>query len=926
MLYGRREECARVAALLARARAGQAGVLVVCGDAGIGKSALLRDAAEQADDMYLVRGAGVESEVDLDFGALHQLLRPVLDRLDRLPAPQADALRGAFGLADAKADPVLVELGWLSLLTDLATEHPVLCLVDDAQWLDPASTDALEFVARRVSTERILLLLAARDMPVPQLHLSGLPELHLRGLDPEAAAQLLQAQVGQVAPDVRDRLIEETGGNPLALEELPATLTSPQLAGQEPLPHRLRLGTGLQQAFGHPARQLPAATRTLLLVAAAEDAGELATVLAAGRLLGADPEALEPAEQAGLVHVAGRGLEFRHPLVRSAVYDGATFTARQAIHEALIKVLDAKGQADRRAWHLAAATIEPDEDAAEALEAAAGRAHQRGSPTAAATALERAAALTPLSTLRDRRLVAAAEHQWEAGHLQRAQMLLDQAEPRPTDAAVQARIASVRGRVELAAGTPTTACTLLIQGARLVLESRPGQAIEMLVAAAQAALAADRLDRLVHQICPIISRLSETVPGQPGLRVRRVADSLIAVGLTRSAGLAQGPPGQDTTWPHPASTWVWPMLLVAEAAADEASAARSYARLVATERAAGRVSSLIVALGNLAKTQSNLGRWCDAVGSATEGLRLCQATGQHATAGHFLVLLAWIASEQGRPDESRQLAEEALAVATPRRLAVVAAHASWVLAQLDLAEGRPRAALERLLALATPGHPTAHAPIALLATGELVEAAARADALEGMEPHVACLERWAHRTRQAWFLVTGARCRALITRGEDAERHFQAALAVAGIDRQPLAWGRTELAYGEWLRRARRRADARPHLRTALELFERLGATPRVEQARTELRASGETARARDPSTSLQLTPQERQIARLASQGLSNLQIADQLLLSRHTVSYHLHRIFAKLNITCRANLSRVALDLDGDPDQGSASAGPPGG
>jgi DNA-binding CsgD family transcriptional regulator len=215
-------------------------------------------------------------------------------------------------------------------------------------------------------------------------------------------------------------------------------------------------------------------------------------------------------------------------------------------------------------------------------------------------------------------------------------------------------------------------------------------------------------------------------------------------------------------------------------------------------------------------------------------------------------------------------------------------------------------------------------PAAMDTLQRLAEAAARADALEGMEPHVAWLERWAHRTRQAWFLVTGARCRALITRDGDAERHFQAALAVAGIDRQPLAWGRTELAYGEWLRRARRRADARPHLRTALELFERLGATPRVEQARTELRASGETARARDPSTSLQLTPQERQIARLASQGLSNLQIADQLMLSRHTVSYHLHRIFAKLNITSRANLSRVALD--GDPGQGSASAGPPGG
>ncbi len=907
MFYGRREERALLAALLADARGGRSGVLVVRGEAGIGKRTLLWDAAEQAGDFRLLRGGGVDFEVELAFAALHQLLRPVLDRLDRLPAPQASALRGAFGLAEGQANRFLIELAVLSLLTGLAAEQPVLCLVTDAQWLDRPSADALVFVARRLGAERIVLLLAARDDDLRQFHAPGLPELRLGGLEPAAAGQLLEARAGEIDPEVRARLIEETGGNPLALLELPASLSGEQLAGREPLPERIPLSTRLQRTFLERVRRLPAATQTLLLVAAAEGAGDPATVLAAGHALGLGPEALEPAERAGLVHVTGRQLEFCHSMVRSAIYDGATFIARQAAHRALLEVLEGEQHAGRRAWHLAAAAIGPDERVARVLEDSADRARRRGGPATAAAALERAAALTPERASRVRRLVAAAEYGWEAGHADRALALLDQIEPVTTEAAVRAHIAHLRGEIELGAGTPATACTLLVEGAELIGESEPSSAREMLVLATWAALAAGDPARVVDQIGPASSRL----PGPDDVRVERIVASLEAAGLGRrspAAATADVPREATTTWPHPAFTWMWPMLVVAEPTGD-VTADQRYARSVAAHRAAGTVSTLTVGLANLALAEAALGRWPDAIRHATEGLRLAREIGQSATAGYFLAMLAGIAAEQGRADDCRRLADEALAVAVPRRLAVVAALASWTLAALDLTEGRPAVALDRLQALGTPQHPTAHAPVALLATGTLVEAAAHANLLERMEPLVARFERWADWDQRAWTRMIACRCRALISQGAQAERHFQAALAVGGLGELPLDLARTELLFGEWLRRARRRADARTHLRTALELFERLGATPWAERARAELRASGETVRKRDPSTHEQLTPQELQVARLAAQGLRNREIAARLFLSPHTVSYHLHKVFSKLGIAYRADLRGHDLD-----------------
>jgi DNA-binding CsgD family transcriptional regulator/tetratricopeptide (TPR) repeat protein len=908
MLFGRREERELVAGLLTEARSRRSGALVVRGEAGIGKSALLADAAGQPGDLRVLRAAGAGTEAELAFAGLQQLLRPVLDRLDRLPAPQADALQGAFGLVDAEASRFLVELGVLSLLAEVAEERPLLCLVDNAQWLDRASAEALVFVARRLQAEPVVLLLAARDDDVRRFDAPGVPSLQLGGLDAEAAGQLLEARVDELAPAVRARLIEETMGNPLALLELPATLSSQQLAGSEPLPEPLPMSARLQQAFLQRVRRLPAAAQALLLVAAAEDVGELSVILEAGRRLAIEPTALEPAEHARLVQVNGQELRFRHPLVRSAIYQGATFTTRQAAHRALVRVLADDRHADRRAWHLAAATIGSDEEVARALEASGDRARRRGGPAAAAAALRRAAELTPQAASRVRRLVAAAECLCEAGQGERALVLVDRAEPSAADPAVRARMARVRGQVELETGVPAVACTLLLEGVRPILGSVPELATEMLVLATWAALAANQLDRIVDEIGPAIADL----PGQDDVRISPVADSLFAFGLggpPPADGARELPrrPHQAAAWPHPAFVWMWPMLVAAEPVGVDLTPGHGYARLVGARRAAGTVSTLTMALANLALAESVQGLWPEATANATEGLRLARETGQPATASYFLAMLAGIAAYQGRAEDCRRLANEALAIASPRRLAVVAAFASWTLAILDLAEGRAMGAMERLRAVGSPQHPTAHATIALLATGTLVEAAARANALEGLEPDVARFERWAVWDRRAWTQVTARRSRALISQGEEAERWFQVALATDGLADLPQELARTELSYGEWLRRERRKADARVHLRTALALFERLGATPWAERTRTELRASGQTARRRrDPDTREQLTPQELQIARLAGRGLTNQQIAEQLFVSRHTVGYHLHKVYAKLGIASRAELGRL--------------------
>jgi DNA-binding CsgD family transcriptional regulator len=903
--------------LLARARRGRSGTLVVRGEAGVGKTALLADAVEQADGMRVLHGAGVESEVELPFAALHQLLFPVLDHIDRLPRPQARALRGAFGLAEAEADPFLIALGVLGLLADVARESPLLVVMDDAQWLDQLSAGALVFAARRLQGEPIALLLAAQEGAAQRFDAPGLPALRLRGLDPAAAAALLQERAGQVALEVRERLVAETGGNPVALLELTEALSAAQLAGRQPLPARLPIGAGLRRAFLARVRRLPSSSQTLLLVAAAEESGAVAPVLAAAAMLGVGAEALEPAEQAGLLRVVDQALEFQHPLVRSAVYQDATFGAKRAVHRALAQVLGGvEEDDDRRVWHLVAAAIGPDEELAEALEGSARRAHSEGEPVAAAGALQRASALSIDAATRADRLVAAAGAAWQAGRPAWSHELLDQAALLSDDRAVRARISNVRGAIELESGTPWRARGIFVEGAELVMASKPRLAAEMLAMAGQSAWMAGDGDSLIET-----GRRMLRLPGPEGFQVKQVARSLLWLGrMLQGAPDGPIPSGAAIRWPKAENPrlWLWPPL-VSQLLGDDEAADGLCTEAVATMRVRGIIGPLPFALAQLALVELMTGRWPGALAHATEALHLARETGQTARAAGITIELAWLAAVQGRADDCRRLAGEAFDFAMPGRSTMIMAGASWALGLLDLAEGRPAEAFDRLVTLTTVYRSP---PVLALAAADLAEAAVRAGQPEPVADALAELERWTRHAGRPWARLASHRCRALTSGNGDAERHFQAALEEDRRARRPFERARTELLYGEWLRRERRRYEARTHLRSALGLFQQLGAAPWMERARLELLATGETARKRNLDAFFQLTPQELQIARLAGQGLTNREIAAQLYLSGHTVSYHLHKIFRKLGITSRVSLRTLDLEEWGNGANGGEPAG----
>jgi DNA-binding CsgD family transcriptional regulator len=908
MLHGRDAERSVIAALVDGARASRSGVLVLRGQAGAGKSALLQDAVEQAADLRVLRARAVESEAELDFAALHQLLRPVLHRVDRLPPPQAAALRVAFGLEQGSGvDRFLVSVAVLSLLAEVAEEQPVLGVVDDAHWLDDASAQALGFAARRLAAERVALLLAARDAAPRRFQDSGLPELRVEGLGRVAAGALLVERAGPgVAPQVRDRFVEQTGGNPLALIELPSMLTPGQLAGDEPLPLPLPLTEGLERTFLERARRLPDDTQTLLLVVAVEETGRLATVLAAAAAVGIGVPALDAAERAGLVRVQAGELDFRHPLVRSAVHQGATTAERQLAHRALALVLDGEADADRRAWHRAAGAVEPDEAVVRELEQAAGRSRARGGFGAACLALERAAELTADPELRAGRLAAAADNAWLAGQLRRASGLLQLGRSQTSHPLLRADLDRLRGWIEFSTGSTLAARQILLQAARDVAPVDAERALVMLVAAAESAwvdsdaAAGVGVGRLAAQL-----RLG----GEPRTRffagllsgfIHLFEDDLpTAFRFLRDAvGLAEELDDAE-------------LLSHADHAAlcagDDAALYRLNAQVVARARAAGAVGDVVFSLQRLAFAEIITGRWAAGATSAAEAVRLAREIGQPELSAVPLAWMAVLAAHRGQEDEFRSLVAEAERVAAAHPLGVLKSQAhdavDWACGINEAAAGRTASAVtwfERM------SHPTVAGSAAGL---DRIEAAVNADrrptALQWLRP----LERFADHAAVPWAMARVAHCRALLADDGTAEQHFQEALAHHRLAARPFERARTELAYGVFLRRARRRVDARTHLQAALDVFEELRAVPWSERARLELRASGQTARRRDPSTTLQLTPQELQVARFVAQGLPTREVAAQLFLSPRTIDFHLRNVFAKLGIASRTELARFPLD-----------------
>ena len=900
-LVGRGRERAVIDRLIERAALRESGSLVIRAEAGMGKTALLRYAAEEAREMLVLTVTGVKAESDLDYSGLHSLVRPIVGLLPRLPEPQRAAVAAALGLAPVcGADRFLISAGVLSLLAAAAEDRPVLCLADDAQWLDVPSAGSLVFTARRLGAEGVAILFAAREGERRRFDAPGLDELVLAGLDPAAAVELLDRGQRELAPSVRDRLLSDAAGNPLALIELPACLSDSQLSGRTRMPDAIPLSSRLQLAFRQQIERLPRAARSALLLAAADDAGELAVILPAARALDLPEDALDSAERAGLIETDGLTLTFRHPLIRSAAYESATSAERRRAHGALAEACRTDEHADRRLWHLSVATLAADEEIADELEAAAERSRMRGGHASAATALERAASLSETESARGRRLAGAARAAYVAGQMDRASDLVNRSLP-IADRADRPHLLGLRGVIDGNAGLLPDAVRTVLEA--IALSEDPSESLAMLLEACLMATYIGDADRLAA----MCRRASEFPPATD-------IDRFIVILLTAGAAEIEGDfntaerlAGDATELAElldDARCLIWTSVIAGRAgtAGDGLTYANRAVR-IARERAL--VSTLPYALQAQASQLLGLARFDLVYSAAEEGRSLALDIGQPWIASLNVSYLSIIDALRGAEDlvHDRNDEQQALVASSgPTRITANVAYAEGL---LDLGLGRPSEALERLLVPIHTVRPQSN-PVAVRAVPDAVEAAMRAQRLDEVTDEYAAFESWVerfpHPTRRALL----ARCRALIDEA-GAARHYEDSLRLADA-LSPFDRARTELLYGEWLRRDRRRIDARVHLRSALDDFEQLGVTPWAERARAELRASGETARRRDPSTRDQLTPQELRIAGLAAGGLTNPEIGAQLFLSPRTIDYHLRKVFAKLGIASRAELAGVDL------------------
>ena len=913
MLVGRIAERAAIDALLDGARASQGGALVLRGEPGIGKTALLQDARNRAAGMRVVAARGVESESELPFASLHQLLRPVLDHLERLPAPQRAALRGALGLERGVAEErFLVSAACLSLLSEIAERRPVLCLVDDAHWLDSASADALLFAARRLDADRVAILFAAREGDIRGFEAADIPSLAVERLDDETSATLLSRVAGEAAEPVRLRLIEQARGNALALVELPSALSAAQLAGHDPLPDALPLTRHVESIFLERVHRLSDQTQFMLLLAAANDTEDAILFIQAAELLGADPWALDTAEQAGLVTSHGNRLEFRHPLVRSAVYEAAPSSRRREVHRALAEALEGDDDhADRRAWHLAASVLEPDEDAVRALEDAAERAEQRAGYMAAARAFARAAELSSDRRARGRRLVRAARAARIAGADDYAVVLVRQADPIVDDVLLEAELALAVGSAEHRRGRPMDGFPRLIEAAGKVAKHHPAQAVELLiwafVVASIGGAPAARAE---------VGELARAIVATGGDdETVSVARAVVAAVDAREGDSTPGATDLEETFRYASSSndaeHLYAFSLAAVYLGDDRRFAALVNRATSLARERGELGILAEALSMSAAQLHLAQRFDDAALMADEALRFARELGAPNVTAISLCLLGFGAAIRGDDDEARRRTDEVLEVAAAHGLRARATYAVYVLAMLALGRGRWTEALEHFGIVADPRPDVGDAFLARGALPDMIEAAVRAGRLDEARKALAQFEEWVPRSSLPWVRPRLSSCRALLADGEEATAHHEEALRL-GADGGSFDLARIRLLYGEHLRRERRRNAARAQLRAALEGFERLRAEPWAERTRRELRASGETTRKRDPSTLDQLTPQELQISRFVAQGLANKEIAARLFISPRTVDHHLRNVFAKLGITSRLQLAGLPL---GEPE-----------
>ncbi|MFB7738851.1 AAA family ATPase [Streptomyces sp. NPDC056112] len=904
MLAGRDPERAAIAALLDAARTGSGGALVVRGVAGVGKSALLGDVLATALDLRVLRTSGVESESPLAFAALQRLLWPLRTRIDALPAPQAAALRAAMGETEGEGDRFRAFLGTLSLLADAAEETPLLVVVDDAHWLDDASAAALLFAARRLQAERVALLFAARDGDARQFDAGDLPAIVLGGVNGADAHALLSEHTGtDIDPAARDQLVAGTGGNPLALVELAGVLTADQLSGRAPLPTPLPLTGGVERAFLDRYRRLDETAQRFLLVAATDDTTRLTVVRDAAERLDAADTALDAVELSGLLRVDGDAVSLYHPLVRSAVYRAATSAQRRAAHRALADVLT--GDPERRAWHLAAAADRPDEDVVAALDGVAERAAARGGHEAAAAAWARAAELTAGGEARGRRLYRAASSAWLGAHPSRASALAQAAAADVTDPPARAQLLALQGQIEWNTRSLNDGYDLILRAAEVAADGDATLVAQLAMLAASLAAFGARSPRAVDPTALV----AEPAPDAPppvraawallhGFGAVARSDWAPAAESFRSAfSLTDDAPVEDHL--------LQPNLgIAAMLIDDDERGLRLHEQQLTAARRAGALTMVEHALTRGAHFQIATGAWPKAAGAAAEALPLTVGTGHPGLTALPTAQLALVAALRGDDVTDRHL-DKVTEIRDKHPVGItdglVADLTHWTRG-LRVAT-QPASALHHLEQIEGPA-------CRRLAALDLFDAAIRGNRPGLARTWLAELEQFAAGTGLPAATAVVEHGRALLAAGSDAEAHFQQALAAhAGSPRLPNR-ARTHLAFGEHLRRVRRRVDAREHLRTALALFEGLGATSWAQRAAQELRASGESVRRRDVATATELTPQERQVAALVRQGLSNRDVAAQLFVSSRTVDFHLRNCYAKLGVASRAELTALPLDL----------------
>jgi DNA-binding CsgD family transcriptional regulator/tetratricopeptide (TPR) repeat protein len=909
-LRGRRAECDVLERTILAVRAGDGRALVVRGEAGVGKTALLDYLVRAAAGMRVVRAVGVESEMELAFASLHQLCAPLLDRVGRLPGPQREAIEVVFGLsAGPPPDRFLVGLAVLGLLSDMAEVRPLLCVVDDAQWLDQASAQVLAFVARRLLAEPVGLVFASRE-PVEELR--GLRELEVKGLCNGDARALLASVVRFLLDErVRDRIVAETRGNPLALLELPRGLSATQLAGGLGLLGAQALSGRIEESFVARLDELPEESRLLLLVAAAEPVGDPLLVWRAAERLGIGVSAADGVETDGWLAI-GERVTFRHPLVRSAVYRSAPVRERRAVHLALAEVTDREVDPDRRAWHLAAAAPGPDEQVAVELERSAGRAQARGGLAAAAACLQRSVELTRDPARRADRALAAAQASLYAGDFDAALGLLATAEAGTLDELRLARVELIRAEVAFACSMGSEAPPLLLKAAKRLERLDVELARETYLDAWGAALFAGRLATAGD--LREVSRAARAAPPPPGhprssdLLLDSLA-MLITEGPTTTAPLLRRATSAFLDEQSPAQEnfrWGWMTTIPSNVLWDEHSWHAINVRQVRQARDAGALARLPIDLNAWAILVIWRGDFAEAAAGIAEAEAITEATGSRfaAYAGSLLAAL------RGREADASPMIESVMRDSTDGGQGIGVQWAEWVKSILLNGLGRYQ---EAMASARRAAEETPELFISAWALAELIEAAAR---IGQTRIAGAQLERLAETARAAgteWGLGIEVRSRALLSEGETAERLFREAIERLGRTRLRPELARAHLLFGEWLRRENRRVDAREQLRTAHGLLIGIGMEAFAERARIELLATGETVRKRTVETRDELTPQERQIARLARDGLSNPEIGARLFLSPRTVEWHLRKVFGKLAVGSRRELAGALVDSESE-------------